>query len=317
MKHTKRIRRIGLFFAAALTVSALAATAASASLPEWGGCEATPGGKYANAECTVQLKGKARKEEGAYEWYTGKNFGWLHERETGKGTVGLDTFHFGEGEGVTYNIGASTFEVSSGKKMTCAAGFIFFNLASADPKNVRHVLLKLVGCESEGQPCTSNFAEEEGQVTNEVQWNEGEGLTGHLGWVDKVKQEVGLFITAFDTKSEEVEQRRLLFAACDAGGPESVRNLEIGGDKKGGNGIIALIGPVNTMTTEYNLTYAQAGGVQDPSAFEGKSGGLKGFTEGKWLPLGLSAPPIVLRPEERHTHEDWKVQPPIEIKTEA
>lgn len=315
MRH--HIRTLGLLFAAALTVSAIAATTASASLPEWGGCEATPGGKYANSECTVQLKGKARKEEGAYEWYTGKNFGWLHRRETGKGAVGLEAFHFGENSRITHNIGASTFELSSGKKMTCSAGSIFFSLENAHPQNVRNMLIALVGCESEGKPCTNNSAEEEGEVTNLDQWYEEEGLTGHLGWVNKAKQEVGLFTTAFNTKSEDIEQRRLLFAACEAGGPKSVRNLEIGGNKKGGNGIIGLITPVNTMTTEYKLTYKQAGGVQEPSAFEGKSGGLKGFTEGTWLPLGFDAPPILLRPEQRFEHEEWKTEAPIEIKTEA
>lgn len=311
-----RIRRVGLFLVAALTVSALAATTASANLPEWGGCEATPGGKYANPECTVQLKGKVRKQEGAYEWYTGQNFGWLHKREKGTGTVGLNPYTFGEFTSATQTIGASTFEVGSGKKMTCAGGYITFELENANPKNVRNVLIGLSPCESEGQPCSSNFAGE-GEVTNLDQWFEGEGMKGHLGWVNKAKQEVGLFITAFNTKSEDVEQRRLLFAACQAGGPESVRNLEIGGNKKGGNGIIGLIGPVNTMTTEYKLTYAQTKGVQDPSAFEGKSGGLKGFTEGVWLPLGFAAPPILLRPEERFEPEFWKAQAPIEIKTEA
>jgi hypothetical protein len=300
---------------ATFAIAMFAASSASAALPEWGGCEYTPHGKYRNSTCTEALKGKERKSEGAYEWYTGESFGWLHKRETGTGTVGLEEFHFGEGEGITDNIGASTFELSSGKKMTCAAGFIFFNLESTNPKNVRRVLLTLTGCESEGQPCTGNFAHT-GEVTNEDYWLEEEALKGYLGWVNKPKQEVGLFITAFNTKSEDIEQRQLLFADCDAGGPESVRNLEIGGDKKGGNGIIGLVTPVNTMTTEYQLSYAQEKGIQTPSAFEGKTGGLQGNEEGVFQPLGFSAPPMVLRPEERNTPEFWNKQAPIEIKTE-
>lgn len=312
MRHLKIL---GLCLAAVFALAAVAATTASASLPEWGGCEYTPGGKYANSVCTE--KAKHRKTEGAYEWYTGRNFGWLHRRETGKGSVGLNSYSFGEPSGITDNIGASTFEVSSGKKMTCGTGHIYLEFESANPKDVHGVLIDLEGCESEGRPCSSNFAEYEGQVTNLDQWFEEEGLKGHLGWVNRAKQEVGLFLTAFNTKSEDIEQRHLLFAACQAGGPESVRNLEIGGDKKGGNGVIGLIGPDNTMTTEYTLTYAQSGGVQNPPAFEGKSGGLKGSQEGVWLPLGFSAPPILLRPEERFEAEYWKVQAPIEIKTEA
>jgi hypothetical protein len=303
---------------ATFAIAMFAASSASAALPEWGGCEYTPHGKYRNSTCTEAVKGKERKSEGAYEWYTGASFGWLHSRETGIGFPGLTDHTFGERDDLTtYNIGRSTFEVSSGKKMTCEAGNIFFHLENADPKDVHNVLIRLVGCESEGQPCSSNFAEEEGEVTNLDYWYEGEGFKGHLGWVNKAKQEVGLFITALDTKSEDIERRRLLFAACQAGGPESVRNLEIGGDKKGGNGIIGLIGPVNTMTTEYELTYQQARGVQEPSAFEGKSGGLKGFTGGTWLPLGFSAPPILLRHEEPFEPEAWKAEAPIEIKTEA
>jgi hypothetical protein len=307
---------LGLCLTVMFVTAAIAATTASAALPEWGGCEYTPHGKYRNSTCTEALKGKERKSEGAYEWYTGASFGWLHHRETGKGAEGISTYRFGETSGVTHNIAASTFELSSGKKMTCASGHIFFSLENANPKNVRRVLLALVGCESEGQLCESNFALEAGEVSNEDEWVEGRGLKGYLGFIDEPKQEVGLFITAFDTKSEHIEERQLLFAACTAGGLESVRNLEIGGDKKGGNGIIGVLTPVNTMTTEYGLTYTQEKGIQTPSAFEGKTGGLQGNEEGVWQPLGFSAPPILLRPEERFEAEFWKVQAPIEIKTE-
>jgi hypothetical protein len=304
---------------AAFAIAMFAASSASAALPEWGGCEATPPGRgtYTNSTCTVKATGETKKSEGDYAWNTGERFGWLHQRETGHGTEGLSRFHFGENGRITHNIGASTLELSSGKKMTCTAGFIFFRLENAHPKNVHNGFLSLTGCESEGQPCTSNFGENEGEVTNLDEWFEARGLKGHLGWIDKSKQEVGLFITAFNTKSENIEERHLLFAACKAGGPESVRNLEIGGDKKGGNGVIGMITPVNTMTTEYQLAYDQEKGIQAPSAFEGKTGGLQGNEEGIFQPLGWGAPPILLRPEESYLAEFWKVQAPIEIKTEA
>ena len=63
-------------------VFAVVVAIASAALPEWGGCEAAPmgKGKYRDSACVEKVTLAAKKAEGDYEWYTGENFGWVHQR---------------------------------------------------------------------------------------------------------------------------------------------------------------------------------------------------------------------------------------------
>ena len=319
-KHSpgRLARALAVCMLALFALAALAASGASASLPEWGGCEpAAPGhGKYTDPGCVKKVTLANKKTEGNYEWYTGESFGWVHQRETGKPHhLGLTLYHFGESELGPIQIGKSTFETGAGKKMECESGSIYFTLDNANTRAVGQVLLSLQGCASEGQPCASNL-KGAGEVTNEEQWLEEQGLKGTLGYISGKGTEhpvVGLSLTAFNTKSEDIEQRRLLFATCKAPGPESVGNLEIGGNKRGGNAVIAMVTPVDQMATEYTLGYTQHLGVQTPSAFEGRTGGLKGFTESTWQPLGFETS-FVIRPELTGEPEFWKEAAPIEIK---
>ncbi len=327
MRH---VRTLGVSLIAMLALGAIMAAGASAELPEWGGCEATANGHYANSACTVKAAKHHGVYQGAYEWYTGEQFGAKYERETGQvNTSELSRHEFGNTQGVgdeTDNIGHSTLETSEHKKIECNTGLIAFELENANPKGIRNGWLSLKGCESEGKECVSTSAQEEGELNNESQYFSGEGLKGTLGWVNKAKHEVGLSLTAFNTEGANIEERSLLEAFCEASGPESVRNLEIGGDTEGTNAVIGLITPVNEMAREYALSYSQNAGVQDPSVFQhtishrlAAGYGLKGFQEGGWLPLGFSTPesePIVLRPEDRFDFERWKVTAPIEIKAE-
>ncbi|HYM44883.1 MAG TPA: hypothetical protein VES65_01815, partial [Solirubrobacteraceae bacterium] len=175
-------------------VSAVAAVGASASLPEWGGCEATPGGKYTDGACTV----RATHHNGTYEWYTGANFGKVYEAAKGQGPKELSRYHFGETNTVE-QIGLSTFETASGKKMECESGAVFFVLENANTKGVRNVYLHLYGCQVEGHPCASSFMAA-GEVANENQWLEEQGLKGRLGFVsgkESAEPVVGLSLTSF------------------------------------------------------------------------------------------------------------------------
>jgi hypothetical protein len=295
---------------AALALAALTASAASASLPEWGGCEATPTGhgKYSDPACTVVAKGAAKKTEGDYEWYTGADFGWVNNREHQ-----LDhpkqLSHYKLGEFYEPVIGPTTFETPAGKKMECTGGSIWFKLENAETKGVQEVWVHLEGCQSEGYPCESAL-EGLGEVTNENQWYEGEGLKGTLGFISgKGTSEpvVGLSLTAFEPKSEKIEQKRLLFADCSGGiGP-----LWVGGEKKH-DAVISLIGPVNQMVGEgepheaFAIALNQTAGVQEVNGFEGKKPvGLDGNLENHFEPLGWGAS-FNLAPEGG--------SPPIEIK---
>jgi len=318
---------------ALFALAALAASGASASLPEWGGCEPTAGGKYHDPGCVQPLTIGARKTQGHYEWNTAANFGKVYEAAKGNEPKRLDRYAFGE-TSTAAQIGPSTFEVASGQKMQCAEGSIYFELEDANTKGVKHAFLDLRGCESEGKPCTSNF-KETGEVTNENEWIEEEGYKGTLGYISgkgTANPEVGLLLTAFRTPiqwKEKLEAERaakgepplkkgeyetaepLLFAACEAG----IGNLKIGGEKKGGNYIIAHIDPIDQMTAEYTDTYTQSAGIQSPAAFEGKrTTGLLGFTESTWQPLGWQTAPFTLRSEELFNPEKWLHVPPIEIK---
>jgi len=322
---------------ALFALAALAASGASASLPEWGGCEPVAGGKYHDPGCIQPLTAGARKTQGHYEWSTGANFGKVYEAAKGEGPMELQKYFFGSTSTVS-QIGESIFETGAHRKMKCAEGAIALQLENANTKGIRNVFLNLRGCESEGQPCESNF-HEPGEVTNEEQWFEEQGFKGTLGYIagkGTTNPEVGLLLTAFRTPrqwKEKLEAERaakgepplkrgeyetaepLLFAACKAPGPESVGNLKVGGESKGGNYIIAHINPVDTTTTEHQMSYTQSTGIQSPAAFEGKrTTGLMGFTESTWQPLGWETPPFTLRPEERFEPEVWLHLPPIEIK---
>jgi hypothetical protein len=298
----------------AFAIAMIAATSASASLPEWGGCEpaATGHGRYSDPGCTVKVTGAAKKTEGDYEWYTGAAFGFVYELEHFKNPEGRQLHHEKLGllpnEGV--NVGPSTFETPAHKKMECASGSIYFRLENANTKAVERVLLNLTGCQSEGHECESNLSGF-GHVSNENFWSESEALKGTIGFVSGKGTEhpvVGLSLTAFDTKGENAETKRLLFASCSGGiGP-----LWIGGNPKGGNAVISLLSPVNEMVgegkehTAFTQSFVQTGGIQEPTVFEGrKPGGLMGNLENHWEPLGVGAS-VNLEPEG--------LAPPIEIK---
>ncbi|HYM45313.1 MAG TPA: hypothetical protein VES65_04035 [Solirubrobacteraceae bacterium] len=310
---------LGVCLVAVLMVSAVAAVSASASLPEWGGCEATPGGKYTDGACTV----RASHHNGTYEWNTGANFGKVWETEHG-GNPPLELQrHFLGSTSTVSQIGPSTFETSTGKKMECQEGAIAYQLENASTKGVRDVYLHLYGCEVAGHSCESGFYGP-GEVTNEEQWFEEQGFKGKLGFVsgkESPEPVVGLSLTSFRTAKQWKEKNEeehntgfsktepLLFAECKG----LIGSVKIGGGRSR-NTLISLITPVDQMRTEYTQVFTQTGGVQQPSAFEGKTGSFMGVAEALEEPIGWSTPPITIRPEERFEPEVWLHVPPIEIK---
>jgi hypothetical protein len=327
-----KIRTAGLCLACALALSAIVAASASASLPEWGGCEPTPRGAYTDAACTHKAADR-KSSEGKYEWYTGAEFGRVAEEAKGEQPYGMKEYN------IATEFGPSTFETSSGKTMTCTGGEGSVQLENHETetiggkelyeenpeteeeelvgytpaytihgstKGVKQILLRFTGCESEGQHCKSKKAKQEGEVSNEGAWvfETNEDPVGKLGFIDKEKGEVGLSLTAI-VKTKKTEQQELLAAICL--GP--VGTINIGGETKGGNSIISLIGPVDQMRTEFTDTYSQgAPGEQVPSAFEGgREDTLRAFlsNENVWEPIALST-----------TNTLHVKGPPIEIKTE-
>ena len=289
MRH---LRTLGLCLIAVLAVSAVATASASAGLPEFGGCERVlPGhGKYSDGACTVKVTSVNKKTEGNYEWYTGKDFGWIAalEHTPWHAPRGLT-----EEVKLSSRLGATTFEASGGKKMECTGGEAEdLNLEDAHTSQFHGGLIALTGCESEGQPCYSLPYE---TVNNlDEQYYEG-GFEGKLGYISGKGTEhpvVGLSLTT--PKNEEGKYVPLFVANC-AG---KVGTIAIGGKQKKneGNTVIAVITPVDEMVgvgkavSGLTLTYSESHGLQEPPKFAtGHNLLLQGEVEGAWQPLGLQA----------------------------
>jgi hypothetical protein len=321
----RQIKIAGLCLACALALGVIVAASASASLPEWGGCEPTPRGKYTDSACLHKAEHR-KTQEGKYEWYTGAEFGRVAEEAENRSPVELKHYWF-EGE-----FGPATFETTNGKTMTCTSGRGNMQLDNPETemleehenevteelepgytihgstKGVKQVLLIFTGCESEGQPCRSNQSQV-GEVSNKAAWGfeTGEDPIGKLGFINKEKGEVGLSLTT-TVKTTKKDGQALLKANCQG----SVGTIDIGGETKGRNSIISLIGPTNVMSTDFTQTYSQgAPGEQVPSAFEGgHEDTLRAFlsNENIWEPIALST--------TFKMHKEEEVQPPIEIKAE-
>jgi len=273
----QHVRTLALCLIAAFALVALVASTASASLPEWGGCEATPSGRYANSACTE----KATHKSGSYEWYTGEAFGTVRRRERGDPPKQLSHYNI---EAV---VGPTTFETTTNRKVECAYGSVEMQLENGNTKGVKEIFLRLHGCEAEGQPCETAFSFEEGELNDQVQWEGEEAFKGVLGFVEGKGTEhpaVGLGLTAFRPQPKERPRKvEILFVAiCHA---PSIGTVWIGGDGKGKNTVISLIEPVDKMTTEFTQTFsASAPGVQAPVKFEtGPERTMSEAIHGEWF----------------------------------
>lgn len=268
---------------AVLALGAIASAGASAKLPEFGGCEPLPGGKYEDAGCTVPLKGKEQATKGHYEWFTGARFGYVNRLKLGfSETNGL------EEEPLILNFGPTTFESSGGAKITCSEGTGEVQLHDANTSAFTRGHFVFYKCKSEGAPCvTAPYL----TLNNTDEWYYEEGFTGELGYVEgkgSADPVVGFSLTPpKNTKGETVP---LLVANCEG----KVGTIDIGGDKKGGNTVIAVVTPIDEMVgseepaSGFTLTYSESGGIQAPSAFEHKHGEFQGLVESEWERLGWS-----------------------------
>jgi len=304
----KRVRILGLCLAATFAIAAVGASAASAKLPEFGGCEAAPTheGKYADAGCVEPVKKVYGKYTGGYEWVTGAAF---EEYE------GLEPYNFKNGA-----IGATTFETTGGTKIQCAGGELR-ELEIQGPKNVGEVVTIFEGCESEGKACAGKF-ERAGKISDEVRAAHGEGFKGELVYVsgrNTSTPTVGLTLTSFNAGEP------LFTVVCEG----SLGTVEIGGaggkktEKAKGNTVVSLIEPVDEMVGEgeeigysknpagFTQTFAQTGGVQEPAKAEnGKAKSLQMFSgnENKWVQLGFAST-FQLPPEEELEPVEIKAAP--------
>ncbi|HYM45684.1 MAG TPA: hypothetical protein VES65_05925, partial [Solirubrobacteraceae bacterium] len=319
---------LGLCLTAMFVLVAFGASGAQASLPEIGKCEATAGntgGKYKNAGCTERASRKKVGENeyvyyGGFEWtplkspsacesLAGHPGGFYSDAACTEKAPKVKGVYQGNYESSGFGVvtghkatlggtGTATYETQVGKKMTCTTlgrgTSVQFTVNGA-----KTPFWEFAGCESKGQECLTPFsAVEVGEVNDYVPWyfeahfeelpEAGEpvpGWDGKLGYIEgkHTSPVVGMAWTARNNERfyEPIE--------CES---EATGTVWIGGNKRGGNTIIAQMTPVNQMTTHYTETYSSPSpGVQAVKQFESQHSpyALQAFVGNEWEPVALNA----------------------------
>ena len=183
----RRVRIMGMCLVAICAVVAIAASSASAGLPEWGQCYAKAGGKYADKNCQT----KAKKGAGAFEWRKSKQIPVEDKKfeghNVGSGGVLTTEFRLCSGEP---NINESRIPRSKcleegGTILTPAPQSIECESETnhgeaTGTKEVKGVTVVFRGCKLNGTTPCSNGPEEGQVVTNP--------LKGTLGYIKKLNK---------------------------------------------------------------------------------------------------------------------------------
>ncbi|HYM45491.1 MAG TPA: hypothetical protein VES65_04935 [Solirubrobacteraceae bacterium] len=320
---------LGLCLTAMFVLVAFGASGAQASLPEIGKCEATAGntgGKYKNAGCTERA---SRKKVGENEYVYYGGFEWTPLPSTGKclsleghpgglytdaactekspkvkglyqGGYELYLEGIGGEKATLGGAGTATYETQAGKKIVCprlgSNSYTRFTVSGA-----KTAYWDFEGCVSEGEECYTPFsALREGEINDFYQWfyegkNGVEELPTELpvpGWVGKLgyiegKHTSPVVGVAWTSRNNE---RFFEPIECEA---QATGTFWIGGNRRGGNTIIANLAPVNQMTTSYTETYSSPSpGVQAVKQFESQHSPyvLQAFVKSNWEPVALNAP---------------------------
>jgi hypothetical protein len=143
----KRMRIMGLCLVVAFAMSAVAATSAFATAPEFGRCVAKAGGKFSDSGCTKEVASK-----GKFEW------------EPGAGAKNTFTSKMNAGT-------LATLETVKGTKITCKEESSPGEIKNA--KEVAGVVAKFNGCETSGLKCSSA-----GKAEGEIVTASLEGVVG-------------------------------------------------------------------------------------------------------------------------------------------
>jgi len=250
----------------------VAASSASAKLPEWGRCEASEQhqGRFADAGCTQPVKKVYGRYTGGYEWRP------LSEPEPIEepGEVsGLDyrtreipqpsaesTIVFGNGDRIKCSIPLfpETQIRLTGPHMTTEAPYVEFG-----------------GCVDErtGGECNSTDEENfEAGIGDATAWRHGleqrgPSWTGTMAFISgkhTAEPAVGLVY-----KTENSKERFLQQIVCSARGGGEPLTIAIGG-RKAGEELTMAITPVNAMSESFTASMVQSAGVQGPTSLEGK-----------------------------------------------
>lgn len=276
--QVRHLRMVGLCLVAVFAMSAVAATSASAALPEFGQCFEKAGtGKYSNSVCTTKAKPLGT---GNFEFRKGPEIAKKHFVGNA-GTGVLEAKYIGC---YTKNeFGEPVPDEKYGRKGLPCPGGDEENVVFEKPlkiecesesntgeftgtKEVKSVTVVFHGCKLEGTaPCSNTSTEGEIQVNT---------LKGKLGWINKkaTPREVGLLLEPAVKKGE--------FAKFGCLGGQIVTVVGMGNANEGcaypqkacgGDGLISPIGPVNTTTSALTQTFTINEATQEnvPNKFEG------------------------------------------------
>jgi len=270
---------------------------ASAKLPEWGQCVATEGGtggKYTDSACLDKAHSTRNGEERLY----GGAFEWVPAEEE---------FASKSKSGLTLN-GTFAFETQQGAKIECTgitkgSGMTFVLNGATTPR------WNLTGCRANGgqEECATisagSFKEEissllEARESEVRGWNH----PSRLGFLERGSEPlVGLGFKEAYNPEPGVEAGEPFFSPISCGpslqeeeegvmpAENSLGTVKIGGNRKGGNGVIGALAPVNVMSSHYTLTYSEnSAGIQSTTRFaHQKPQVLDAFIRNAWEPVAL------------------------------
>ncbi len=229
----KRTRIMGLALVAAFAFSALAAASAFAK-PEIIRCYAKTGGKYTESNCKTK---STSKSPGSFE---------ISKVPVKKG------FTSSGGEG--------TLETANGTKVICSTQSATGEYKSTtSTKEVTNVISKFNGCGIPALGLTCNTA---GDAAGEITTNKLGGKLGYISGKGSKTPVVGQELHPLVKKGS--------FTSFECGGG-AVKVIVGEGAGKGGDCIIAPVGPANVSSTTVTQEYSGSGGKQNPQHFEGST----------------------------------------------
>ncbi len=255
MRH---VRVLGPCLVAVFAIAAIAATSASAGLPEFGECYAKAKGKYADSGCTE----KAKKGTGAYEWRKAAKEVESKEiaGESGPGVLKADLISC-PGHMKAEKC-SETEEENSPINVECSSQWNYGDISGA--KTVGKITVLFEGCVIFGSvPCSNTGTE--GRIAVNT-------LKGTLGWINKsaTPRQVGLLLEPVVKGGEFAE---FVCAVTESHvGVAKASESPAYPPKGGGDGIISPVTPVNIMTKEFTQIYAVSAADENiPNKFEGSA----------------------------------------------
>ena len=264
MRHA---RTLSLCLLSVLALGAVAASGASAKLPEWGQCRETAsgsGGKYGNANCTQQVKKVYGSYPGAYEWYPlGHTAGDMADLVSWPGSpVSPARIRFASGREILCSGSEEGEEealsLDGANVVTDAPQLYFANceepvLALENDGEIPEGHEKPAGeCESTGAggfvPEITTSPEARNGRSSPPEGTTWGGSTEFLGEKTGSSPSVGI---SYHTTPER--ERFFPQITCESGEDSQPLNIQIGGHKRGER-LVEEITPVNQMLNGAGFT---------------------------------------------------------------